>query len=186
MKKLMFLLVMGLLATSARALVITPQDARGNSLFTTDFVGAIPCNIDNSTGTNFIVCNSTVNSTAFAGGGIVYGIITSSIAQSDYLILKDTGGAGSTGFLAAQTGAGSLQSCSSTIAVIGNQWQVATTSGSQPWPYPVVNLIKFPVPLQFANGILAGVSASPTSNNGVSRWTILWRPLLTTSLKTNQ
>ena len=187
MKKIILLLMAGLFVSVAKASVIPPADARGTSLYNTDFVGAIPCEIDNSTGTSYIVCNATQNGVAFSGGGVVYGVITSSVNPTDYLVFKDTTGLGTTGYLAGQTGAGSLQSVGSTVAVVQNTYQIQTTTNPTGQAMlGIANFIKFPVPLQFQYGIVANASATPISNNGLSRWTILWRPLLTVNLKNNQ
>lgn len=179
MKKLLtFLVASGLSALSWSA-VVTPQDQHGGSLYTTDFVGAIPCDIDNSTGTAAIICNSTGTNGVAIGPGIVYGVITSSIAQSDFLIFKDTTGIGNiSGYLAPQSTLTTLTL--TTIAVIGNGYQNLLSSSSFMPTFPQTNLIKFPVPLLFKSGILVQLNAAPLSNQGVSRWTILWRPLYTT------
>lgn len=177
MKKLSFLLAMALFFTGGvRASVIPPVDARGNSLYSTEFVGALATSIDASTGTAAVIINSTGTFGISMGPAIVYAVITSSINQGDYIVFKDTTGIGDTGVMLSTKMAGlSL----TTAAVVGNQWQVAVTSGLAQWPYPTVNMFKFPVPIQFTSGILAQVSAAPLSNQGVSRWTILWRPVYT-------
>lgn len=169
---------MGFFVSSAKALVIPPEDSHGNSLYTTDFVGCIPCNIDNSTGTATIICNSTGTNGVATGPGIVYAIITSSISQADYLVLKDTTGIGNiAGYLAPQS---TLTAMASTIAVITNSIQIYGSTVITQNPYPQTNFINLPRPILFKSGISANVSAAPTSNIGVSRWTILWRPLYST------
>ena len=151
-----------------------PQTSNGSAL-PIEFVGCQTASIDQSTGTSFIVINSTVNGAISTGRAVVYGILTSSISQNDYLVLKDTTGAnGATGALASQN---SLQMVSATVAVIGNWYQMFQTTTTGQLPYPNLNVIKFPVPIQFRNGIIGNASTAPQSNNGVSRWTIFYRKL---------
>ena len=176
MKKLLFLLTMALFVSVGKATVIPPEDARGSSLNTLDFVGALPCNIDNSTGTAVVMCNSTGTNGISQGPAIVYGVVASSIAQGDYLVFKDTTGIGVTGVMLSTTLAATNLT---TAAVVGNFLTNNSTSNTI-YPYPTLNLIKFPVPLQFPNGISVQASGAPQSNQGLSRWTILYRPLYST------
>lgn len=170
------LLVLTLFSVKARA-VFAPVDARGESLATLDLIGCQTASIDASTGTAYIMLNSTGNGgvSNTATGLIVYGVITSSISQNDFLVLKDTTGVGTNGtHLGSQN---TLQSNSSTVCVIGNWYQVSGTTASTITNYPNLNLIRFPVPIQFRNGILANVSAAPVASGGAARWTILYRKL---------
>lgn len=157
MKKFLLFLAAGLLSAATWAgAVPAPVDARGNALTSIDWVGALPCSIDGSTGTTAILCGSV-------GRGVVYGVIATSITLSDFLVFRDTNTANLT---------------SSTAAIVYNSPQGQNISTANPWN-PYTNLIKLPVPIQFRNGIGVNDAAAPTSN-GISRWTILYRPLTAT------
>lgn len=169
-----FLTLVGLIAANSWA-VNAPTDSRGDSLGTIDFVGANLCNIDASTGTATVVCNSSITNVGISlGRAIVYGVIISSIPQADFLVLKDTTGVGSTGLYRGTQS--ELASNASTVAIVSNFFAViGATVGTQP-PFPLTQFVKFPVPLQFKNGITANVNTAPAAG-GVSRWTILYRNL---------
>lgn len=124
------------------------QDVTGVSLANTDFAGAIPCAIDNSTGTNAVLC--------FSGRAMVYGVSVSSVTNTDFIVLRDTATA-------------NLTSSTGTI-IFANGWNANATGVA-------TQTFKFPVPMKFNNGISANVSVAPTSGNG-PRWTILYRPLV--------
>ena len=176
MRKFLFCtaLALTLMAGKVGASVNPPSDERGNSLYTADFVGVNVASIDSSTGTSLIMINSTGTGGSSTGRAIVYGVIASSIAQTDYIVLKDTTGVGN-----GLNGVGSqltLQGVASTVTVITNSFQMANSTANYANPYPQTNIIMFPRPILFKYGILAVDATAPTSNNGVSRWTILWRP----------
>lgn len=130
--------------------VSPPRDAYGTSLPTIDFVGAIPCSIANSTGTNQVLCAS--------GRSVVYGVVASSVASTDFLVLRDSNTA-------------NLTSSTGTIVYANGTDASATGVATQTF--------RFPVPIKFTNGISANVSVAPTSGTGPV-WTILYRPLLAT------
>lgn len=171
MKKVLLFSFLALGAVSAYALQ-APVSQNGTGL-PIEYVGCQTASIDSSTGTNLVIANSTGTAGTSIGAAVVYGVITSSIAQSDYLVLKDSSGKGMNGLVASQT---LLQNVGATVTIVGNYLQSASSVNTQ-FPYPTINLIKFPVPLQFPNGILMNASVTPVSNNGVSRWTILYRKL---------
>lgn len=172
MKKAILFSFLSLVAIKTWA-IQAPTSSNGSAL-PIEYVGCQTAQIDSSTGTSLIVLNSTGTGGVSTGRAIVYGVITSSIAQGDYLVLKDTTGKGANGHVASQV---LLQGVGSTIAVVTNWLQQQTSTLTANLPYPVLNMIKFPVPLQFNNGILAVTSAAPTTNSGISRWTILYRKL---------
>ncbi len=173
MKKVFLFSLLSLLVVGQSGAVSAPTDARGESLGTIDFIGAQIASIDAATGTSLVVINSTGTGAISTGRAIVYGVITSSVAQGDYLVLRDTTGAnGSVGVIANQT---ALATVSSAVVVSNTFFGIQSTGTAQP-NYPSTNIIKFPVPIQFRNGIVAQTSAAPVTN-GFSRWTILYRKI---------
>lgn len=152
MKKLFYVLGLALtLSGLAHAAVQAPRDQRGQVLDTINWVGAIPCGIDSSTGTNVVLCGS-------AGRGAVYGVIVSSVATTDYIVFRDSATANTTSNVVTSvfaSGSGSINSGASTT-----------------------QLIKFPVPIKFTNGISVNANSAPGTTR--SRWTILYRPLTAT------
>lgn len=152
MKKWIFLggLAAFFLTSRVQAAVQTPLDSQGHTLPTVDFVGAIPCGIDSSTGTTAVLCAS--------GRAVVYGAIASSITATDFIVLRDSGTANVT---------------SSTATVIFAAGTGSNSSGAN-----TTQTIKFPVPLQFLNGISVNDNSAPSS--GAARWTLLYRPLKAT------
>lgn len=174
-KALLFSFLLSFVPIGARA-INAPVAENGQSLQTIDFVGCQVANIDASTGTAAIILNSTGTNGTSSGRAIVYGVIASSVAQSDYLVLKDTTGIGNiSSYLAPQSTLTTLSIA--TAAVITNWIQNNVSTINIVFPYPTLNLIKFPVPIQFQYGILAQVSAAPVTNGGVARWTILYRKI---------
>ena len=146
-----FLFVSALMALStAHAAVGAPRDTKGNSLNTIDFVGAIPCTIDSSTSTRAVLCGS-------AERAIVYGIIFSSSASTNFVVLRDTNTANSS---------------SAAAAFIYNDDNGADESGE------ATLMQRFPVPMRFTNGISANVNAAMSGTG--SAVTILYRPLKAT------
>lgn len=153
MKKIFWLFVLALaLPSFVHAAVNAPRDAKGKVLSTVDWVGAIPCGIDSSTGTNVVLCGGT-------GRNAVYGVIISSIPSTDYLVFRDSATANTSSSIAA--------------TVIANGSDANATGAS------TTLFFKFPVPLKFTNGISVNASAAPASSTR-GRWTILYRPLAAT------
>jgi hypothetical protein len=145
-KKLLFFLIAFLAVSLSEAAVNAPRDTRGESLHTIDFVGAIPCNVDISTGTNAVRCGS-------AERGVVFGVIASSLAAGNYVVLRDSNTANT----------------SSTVSTTIFADDPGADEGGD-----ITMIHKFPVPIRFLNGISVNASAAPT---GAGRWTILYRPL---------
>lgn len=139
------------LISVAKAAVPTPLDQQGHTVPVIDWVGAIPCSIDVSTGVNAVLCGS-------AGRGIVYGVIASSIAATDFLVFRDSTSANLT---------------SSTLTVVFANGTGANATGNS-----TTQLIKFPVPIKFSNGISVNDFTAPAGNT--QRWTILYRPMTAT------
>ena len=131
----------------AKAAVYQPHDYDGSPVNTIDFVGALPCLIDSSTGTNAVLCGSI-------GRGIVLGVMSASVTATQYLVLRDSATANVT---------------STTSTVVFASGASAGANTSVMW--------KFPVPIQFQNGISVNASAAPA---GTSTWIILYRPLKST------
>lgn len=172
MKKSILFSFLSLIAVSAFA-IPSPVSQNGTGL-PVEYVGCQFANIDASTSTAAIIINSTGTNGRSTGGAIVYGVIASSIAQGDYLVFKDTTGVGNiAGYLAPQSTLTTLSL--STALVVGNSYQNLLSSSSFMPTFPQINIIKFPVPIQFINGILVQASGAPLTNGGVSRWTIIYR-----------
>lgn len=113
MKKFILSAVCLAMASISYAAVQPPLDLRGNSIYTADFVGVIPCVTTASTG---VECTT--------GRGAVYGVIVSSDVQTNFLIMRDSGTANVT---------------SSTMAFVYNQLG-GNVSGSVPYytfPRPI-------------------------------------------------
>lgn len=151
MKKLL-LLVSLLFGMSLKtwAAVGAPRDSIGFPLDTIDWVGAIPCNIGTSTGTNSVLCGS--------GRIVVYGVIASSVPTTDFLVMRDTATANQT---------------SSTATIVFANGTGASATGV------ATQTFKFPVPMKFSNGLSINAIPAPTSPNGPG-WTVLYRPLAAT------
>ena len=152
MKKSLLIILALALSSTVKAAVNAPKDQAGKPLYSIDWVGAIPCGIDSSTGTNAVLCGS-------AGRGVVYGVIVSSVATSDYLVFRDTNTANTT---------------SSVVTSVFATGTNAVASGAS-----TTQLIQFPVPIRFTNGISVNATVAPASGTR-SRWTILYRPLAAT------
>lgn len=153
MKKLLLALFLSAsFAYEASAAVQAPRDQRGVVLDTIDWVGAIPCNIDASTGTVAVLCGST-------GRNVVYGVIASSVVATSYLVFRDSATANTSTFIKA------------TVFGSGSD---SVTSGAA-----TTQFFRFPVPLLFDNGISVNASFTPSAS-GRSMWTILYRPLTAT------
>lgn len=146
MKKYLLLALFTLALTSVEASVRTPVDTRGFTVPTVDWVGAIPCGVDSSTGTNSVLCGS--------GAGIVYGVIASSLAATDFITFRD--------------------SATANASSIALHSVFATGTGANASGASTTQLIKLPRPIKFSNGISVTASAAPGSTR--SRWTILYRP----------
>lgn len=150
-KKLILLFLSALAVSGVHAAVQAPRSTQGQTLSSIDWVGAIPCGIDSSTGTNAVLCAS--------GRAMVYGVIISSVATTDYIVFRDSNTANTSSTAAGITwgsGTGSIASGASTT-----------------------QLIRFPVPMKFSNGISVNASSSPGSTTR-ARWTILYRPMSAT------
>lgn len=146
MKKLFLFLMVGfLLASVTSAGVRVPLDTKGNSLNTVDWIGATPCNIDIATGTVAVGCGT-------AGPAIVYGIIASSIAATNFVVFRDSATPNAT---------------SSTATIVYAAGTGSNSSGSN-----TTQFFKFPVPLKFSNGISINANAAPVVG---AVWTILYR-----------
>lgn len=158
MRKLVLFLALSLLAIRSQAAMVTPKDDRGFTLPTLDFVGANPCNLSASTGTTLLTCG-TANTR-----NVVYGVIASSLAFTDYLSFFDS--------TTTTLGTGIMSTATVVYNWNGSSTTAATTAAS--------NFYKFPVPIIFNSGVVIRASASPSTGNGVSRWTILYRPLRAT------
>ena len=140
MKKV-FLFLLALIAVSTVEAVNPPKDQRGNTLPTIDWVGASPCVIDASHGAGAVGCST--------GTAIVYGVIASSVAGTNFLVFRDSATA---------------NVASSTAAIV---YPVGSSFGSN-----TTQLIRFPVPLKFNNGISANLNTT-VQTGGI--WTILYR-----------
>lgn len=172
MKKVILFSFLSLVSIKTWA-IQAPTSANGSGL-PIEYVGCSVMGIDGSTGTALVMVNSTGTGGVSTGRAVVYGVMTSSLAQTDYLVLKDTNGRGANGQIASQV---LLQGVGSTIAVIPNFLQAQVSSAIATFAYPSMNIIKFPVPIQFTNGILAVASAAPSTTNGFARWMIIYRRL---------
>ncbi len=172
MKKIFLFSLIALGITNAWA-IQAPTSANGSGL-PIEYVGYQYANIDAGTGTAAIIINSTGTNGRSIGPAVVYGVITSSISQADYLVFKDTTGVGNiAGYLATQSTLTTLNL--STAMVVQNWMQNQASTLTAQIPFPTLNLIKFPVPIRFNSGILVQASGAPPTNGGVSRWTILYR-----------
>ena len=150
-KKLLLTLVfLGLSVAHLQASVSPPRGSDGKTLPTVDWVGAIPCSVDSSTGTNAVLCAS--------GRAVVYGVIISSVANTHYMVLRDSATANTT---------------SSTATIVFANGSNANSTGE------ASQMFRFTVPIRFTNGISVNLSNTPTTGNG-PRWTILYRPLTAT------
>jgi hypothetical protein len=149
-KSLLFFLAFAVAATAIEAAVRAPQDVRGDSLETIDWVGAETWSLGNSTSTSAVLIGS--------GRIVVYGVTASSIAATNYLVFRDTATANIT---------------SSTKTIVYANGTDANASGAS-----TTLTIKFPVPMKFTNGVSVNASAAPTADTG--SWTILYRPLAAT------
>ncbi len=174
MKKVFLFSFLSLLAVGKSWAIVSPVSNNGTGL-PIEYVGCQMASIDNSTGTAAIIINSTGTNGRSTGGAVVYAVIASSIASSDYLVFKDTTGVGAiSGYLAPQSTLTTLTAIS-TAMVLTNTYQNILSSTNFIPGTPQLNFIKLPVPVQFINGILVQASAAPQSNQGVSRWTIIYR-----------
>lgn len=152
MKKV-FLFLLSVLAVSlSYGAVNAPKDTKGESLDTIDWIGALPCNIDASTGTQPALCGA-INITKRKY--VVYGVMYSGIPVSNYLVFRDTNTANTT---------------SSTAAVVFASSSTQFAGGTS-----TTGFFKFPVPLRFTNGVSVNVNVAPAS--GLERWTIFYRPV---------
>lgn len=157
MRKYLFILGMSVLLSAVSfGAVDAPRDTTGKALASVEFVGALPCGLNASTGTTMIQCGS-------AERAVVYGVIASSLPVTDYLVFRDTYNLVLSQGITIATAA----------VILANDGSLAQSNQPNA-TNPNTFLIKFPVPLQFLKGINVKASAAPT---GQSQWTILYRPL---------
>lgn len=135
--------------THGLSAVNAPRSTSGESLPTIDFVGAVPCTIGSAIGTTATLCGS--------GRSVVYGVIISSVASTDFMVFRDSATA-------------NVTSATSTIIFANGSNANATGWATQTF--------KFPVPMYFGNGISVNASVAPSGT--ASQWTILYRPLSAT------
>lgn len=147
MKKIFLFLFSALAFSTVHARVRAPVDFRGTAVTTVDWVGAIPCGVDSSTGTNAVLCAS--------GRSIIYGVIISSVAATDFLVIRDSATANTT---------------STALHAVWGAGTGSVASGAS-----TTQLITFPKPLKVTNGISINASVAPGSTR--SRWTLLYRPM---------
>lgn len=130
------------LAIPSFSSVTTPKDNRGHSLPTLDWVGADVCTVDNADGAADVTCAT--------GAGMVYGVIVSSVAATDYLVIKDsvtvTGGSEMSRVYAKANGQAVTDACL---------------------------VVEFPVPLKFDAGLIVAASGAPAVSTGL--WTVIYR-----------
>lgn len=149
MRKLFLFLFTTLALSAVHATVNAPTDRQGRALSTIDFVGAIPCRIDSSTATNAVLCGS-------AGRNIVYGVIVTSVAATNFLVFRDSATANTSSGISV-----------SLLAETGSEDEGAATT----------LIHEFPVPIRFLNGISVNNTGTLV---GEGSWTILYRPMSAT------
>lgn len=128
----LFIAVLALVvAAPSFAAVKAPKDTSGAVLPTIDFVGADTCRVDNSTGTNAIVCAS--------GSGLVIGVSFTAAYSSSTLVLRDSATANT----------------SSTPL-----WTALAETDREDEGTAVTLMHKLPAPIKFANGLTVNSSAA--------------------------
>lgn len=70
------------LVTASYAAVPVPKDSGNSQVVEPAWAGASTCMIDNSTGTADLLCAT--------GKGVVLGVFSSSVAATDFLVLRDS------------------------------------------------------------------------------------------------
>lgn len=130
-------------ATLAQATVKAPTDFKGNTLPTVDWVGATPCTIYNNTA-----------SECFTGAGMVYGVVVSSDAGQNFVVLRDSNTANTS---------------SSSFTFVNANGNGANANGAG-----TTQVFKFPVPVSVTNGLSANLSLAPLTGG---QWMILYRKL---------
>lgn len=146
-----FLFLLSVIAVSlSYGAVEAPRDTKGDTLNTIDWVGALPCRIDSSTGTNAVLCGSANTR------NVVYGVIVTSVTATNFIVLRDTNTA-------------NTSSTKALSLLADNEHEDEGVATSM--------MVKFPVPMLFTNGISINASVAPA---GEGSWTILYRPLKAT------
>jgi hypothetical protein len=134
-----FAVLLGLSASSYA--VNAPKDSTGAQLPTIDWIGASTCRLTSADTTSGKLCTT--------GSGQVYGVVVSSCANTNYVVMRDSATANT-----------------SSTPIVTN-WcfdSGATAAGSI--------MFKYPVPMQFTNGLSANVNSTLT---GVGEIVILYR-----------
>ena len=141
MKKLLLAVVAVLMSGPAFASVSAPKDSQGDTLPTIDFVGADTCRLSSASTTAASLCVS--------GAGMVYGVVASSCAITNYVVMRDSATANTS---------------STPLATNVCEDSGADEDGTL--------LFKYPAPLKFSNGLSANMNATLT---GAGEVIILYR-----------
>ena len=162
MKKLILSLTSLLLFVGISGAVNVPVDNEGHALSTIDLVGANFTGIDGSTGAAAIqLLIVDGQSTGTAQGYMVYGVKLSSVPSTGYLVFRDTS--------AISPSLTTLNGSASTATIVNANDAASNSAGT------VGNgFIKFPVPMQFQNGVYA-VDPGGSVTTALQRWTIFYR-----------
>lgn len=146
MRKFLLAALLAVGSTSvALAGITTLKDNSGQTIPTVDAVGAVPCVIFNSSAK---LCSS--------GAAIVYGVIVSSDAASNFAIFRDSNTANMT---------------TSSFTVVHAAGTGSNSSGNA-----TTQLYKFPVPVAVTGGLSVNLGQNPSTGG---MWTILYRKLST-------
>jgi hypothetical protein len=143
MKKLL-IAVIATLSLSAVAFAATraPRDISGNQLSSLDYLGADGCRFTSASSTNATLCENEA--------GMVYGVVVSSCAVSNYVVLRDSATANTS---------------STPMLTVWCEDSGADEDGTM--------IHKLPVPLKFGNGLSANMSSALT---GVGEVVVITRP----------